>query len=79
MSPSDGRPRPALALGVVALCAAALLRGGAVPAGQPDARPWPPPRPATSDIAQDAPIAQDGPPTRPWPPPKPATELSGLL
>ncbi|GAA1396522.1 hypothetical protein ACFQZ4_11465 [Catellatospora coxensis] len=75
VSPSDGRTRPALALGVVALCAAALLQSGAAPTDTP-ARPWPPPRPSASDLSQDA--SQ----TRPWPPPNPAEHaayLSGLL
>ncbi|MFC7240898.1 hypothetical protein ACFQO7_00260 [Catellatospora aurea] len=73
LSPSDGRTRPALALGVAALCAAALLQTGAAPTGLSDARPWPPPRPA---VAQDATL------DRPWPSPKPAepgAQLSGLL
>ncbi|MEU7819248.1 hypothetical protein [Catellatospora sp. NPDC049133] len=73
LSPSDGRTRPVLALGVVALCTAALLQSGATPAGRSDARPWPPPRPA---------VAQDAAPDRPWPPPKPAEPAAhgyGLL
>lgn len=52
MSPSDGRPRPGLALGVVALFTAAFLQTGGALSGPPDARPWPPPRPSVSDTQQ---------------------------